>query len=118
MAHNTEIEKIPILHFSNEEIEVRKKVIYCMLTDMGISLEPLDVTKQMVYALRFIPVHQLMAGFVVKKLTDGYSSNQIVRKYPVTRRQYRTIMEKRRTFREKLLEKTEIDTSDKMKFSV
>lgn len=100
------MDKTPTLYMDNEELELRKNVLYTCLKDMGIILQSKDqVTMQMIYSTRLIPVHLLMSGFVTRKIADGYSHNQIVSRYPVTLRQIRTINEKLRWWKKQILDK-------------
>lgn len=93
-----------VLPFTEREVNVRKKVVYTMLNYMGIELKPEDINLRMVYATRFIPVRLLMSAFVVAKLMDGWTTPQIIRKYPVTDRNVRTIKELLKAQRKRVVE--------------
>lgn len=100
------MDKTPTLFMSQEEVELRKKVIYTFLKDMGINLQSSEhTTMQMIYSTRLIPVHLLMSGFVTRKIADGYSHRQITDRYPVTIRHIRTINEKLRWWKKNILDK-------------
>lgn len=110
MSNIKSIERAPTIGIPDKEIAIRKKVLYAMLKHMGIMLaDERQVTNQMVYSTRFIPVSHLLSGVVVTTLNDGFSYRAVAKRLPVTMRQVRTIVQRNRKY---ILKKSKKDTPE------
>jgi hypothetical protein len=98
-----------IPEYVDKDSHRRRKAIFLLLKELGIMLEKEeDVPDRAVFMLRFVPIGMLMSHLICSKVSEGFSYNQITKKYPVTIREVRTNVKRFRKLHNVLLFKGKV----------